>query len=242
MLSRTYENDTALNWYNCGYSGGGKTTKVGGDFGDFGLQVPPAERDESPSRGEVILGWQSKNGKQTSAAMSYPARFSGSGEWRHLVINCTPATEDWYVDGRKVSSGKRATVIGLDHAMVLGGASADKPSFKGDLAAVRLHDQTMTEEEIAQNFSGGVMLGTEMHNWWRMEPDKYWTKESEHFRHCVDNEEMAAWTPRQLDEFNDRVPRMFNMAELVYHTYSERLAFRSSVVSVLPEERGDGIK
>jgi hypothetical protein len=53
---------------------------------------------------------------------------------------------------------------------------------------------------------------------------------------------MAAWTPQQLEEFNDRVPRMFDLAELIYHTYSERLALRTSVVSVLSEERGDGIK
>jgi hypothetical protein len=96
--------------------------------------------------------------------------------------------------------------------LVLGGASAMKPSFKGDLAAVRLHDEALTVEEITHNFKGGVMLGTEIHNWWRMEPDKWWVKESEHFRHCVDKEEMKGWSPQQLKEFNDRVPGMFNLA------------------------------
>jgi len=38
------------------------------------------------------------------------------------------------------------------------------------MAAVRLHDETMTTEEITRNFQGGVGLGTEMHNWWRLEP------------------------------------------------------------------------
>ncbi|MHC4506716.1 MAG: hypothetical protein ACYTFI_25785, partial [Planctomycetota bacterium] len=45
MVSRTYENDTALNWYNCGYSGGGGKESCGGQFGDFGLHVPHRERD-----------------------------------------------------------------------------------------------------------------------------------------------------------------------------------------------------
>ncbi len=157
-------------------------------------------------------------------------------------MNCTADKDDWYLDGVKVAAGPRRMVIKEGHVMVLGGASAIKPSFKGDLAAVRLHDEAMTVEEITHNFKGGVMLGTEIHNWWRMEPDKWWVKESEHFRHCVDKEEMKGWSPQQLKEFNDRVPGMFNLAELIYHSYSERHAMRSSVVSVVAAERGDGIK
>ncbi len=45
MASRTFDNDTVLNWYNMGYSGGGNDP-VGGNFGDFGLQFPHYERDE----------------------------------------------------------------------------------------------------------------------------------------------------------------------------------------------------
>lgn len=210
MVSRTYDKDTVLNWYNCGYSGGGNVTQVGGDFGDFGFQVPFKERDEkyphavtidkvravrfdgndfmkgkfevekkiagpqnmaievwvrsdNTSKGEVILGWQSKDGKETSAPLAFPEKFTGSDKWRHIVVNCTPEKEDWYLDGVKVSSGKRNTIIKEGHVMVLGGASAANPSFKGDLVAVRLHDEAMTDEEIEHNFKGGVMLGTEMH-------------------------------------------------------------------------------
>ena len=107
---------------------------------------------------------------------------------------------------------------------------------------MRLHDDALTPEEIAHNFKGGISLGTEIHDWWRTEPDKWWTKESKHFRHCVDEEEMRQWSSQQLKEFNERVPGMFDLAELIYHLYSERLAMRSSVVSVKPELRGDGIK
>jgi hypothetical protein len=81
-----------------------------------------------------------------------------------------------------------------------------------------------------------------MHNWWRNEPNQWWIKESAHFRHAVDKEEMKGWNEKQLADFHKRVPEMFELAELCYHAYSERLAMRSSVVSVLPEQRGDGIK
>src|SRR5512137_1149118 len=46
MVSRTYGQETVLNWYNCGYSGGGSCNKVGGNFGNFGLDVPWKERDD----------------------------------------------------------------------------------------------------------------------------------------------------------------------------------------------------
>ena len=288
MVSRTFDKDTALNWYNCGYSGGGQRTNVGGSFGDFGLHVPHTERalkyphcvstpqspgvrfdgndimkgnfavedaaagkedmaievwlrDRKPSKGEVVFGWQSSDGRQTSAPMTYPIGFKGSGKWRHIVVNCTPATETWYLDGKRVSSGRRKMIIAKGHRMVLGGASSSKPSFDGDLAVVRLHEKTLTAAKIAHNFRGGILLGTELHVWWRTE-DKWWVKESEHFRHCVDKKEMAGWDEGRRKKFDQRVPGMFKLAEKLYHLYSERLALRIGVVSSKPEYRGDGIK
>ena len=290
MLARSYETETALNWYNCGYSGGGKgTTTVGGGFGDFGFQVSlrereakyphavkvdrvpaarfdgndfligdfPAEKNildsgkmalevwfraENPLPNNVILGWQSPDGKETSAPVVFPPNCKGSPKWRHLAVNCLPDREDWYLDGLRIAGGPRKMLVKPGHVMVLGGVSSANPSFKGELAAVRLHDQAMTLEEITHNFKGGVMLGTEMHDWWRLEPGKWWEKDSEHFRHCVDMQEMKGWTEKQMSEFNERVPGMFKLAELIYHNYSERHAMRLSVVSVVPAERGDGIK
>jgi hypothetical protein len=113
MLSRTFKGDVALNWYNCGFSGGGQSNEVGGAFGDFGLHVHHSKRaqsyphaiktpqtqavhfdggdimkanfdvedeaaggqdftievwvrDTKPSAGEIILGWQSADGKTSS--------------------------------------------------------------------------------------------------------------------------------------------------------------------------------
>jgi len=290
MVTRTFDKDTAVNWFNCGFSGGSKHAPVGGTFGDFGMHYPADQRDEkypkavtiaeipavkfdggdimrgdfpaeaatlgdenmalevwvldeNPAEGEVILGWQSEDGKKTSAALTYPKGFKGSGKWQHIVVNCTKDNESWYVNGEKVSSGPRKMLIAPDQVMVLGGASSDKPSFDGALAAVRLHEEAMTEEEIAHNNKGGVMLGTEIHDWWRIdEPDKWYVKTSKHFRHCVDKKEMAEWNEGQRKGFEDRLPGMFELSEKLYHLYSERHAMRSSVVSSKPEFRGDGIK
>jgi hypothetical protein len=289
MMSRTYGTNAVLNWYNCGYSGGGRGTTVGGDFGDFGFQVPYTKREEiyphavtldgvhaaqfdgrnnltgnfevekkiaganpmalevwfwaeHPGRGDAILGWQSRDGRETSAALEFPSQFVSGPKWQHLVVNCTAGTEDWYLNGVKVLARPRAIFIREGHVMVLGGASVANPSFKGAIAAVRLHDSAMTPVQIAHNFQGGARLGTEMHNWWRIEPDQWFSVESEHFRHAIDKQEMAKWTALQHQEFEGRVPGMLHLAELVYHTYSERLALRIGVVSRRPEKRGDGIK
>jgi hypothetical protein len=293
MASRTYDTDTVLNWYNCGYSGGGgeggTITKVGGTFGDFGFQVPWQERAEKyphaatvegvpvvrfdggdtmtgnfpiepailesgsmalevwfctdrPATGDVILGWQSPDGTASSAALVVPPACGGSDTWRHLVVNRSAGTDEWYLDGRKIPGGGQPLAVGAGHRMVLGGATARQPSFQGDLAAVRLHDQAMTDAEIAHNVAGGPMLGTEMHDWWRTEEDQWWAENSDHFRHAIEKAKRASWTEQQTKEFNDRKPGMFKLAELAYHCYSERMALRTSVVSRKPEDRGDGIK
>ena len=293
MASRSYGTDSVLNWYNCGYSGGGgengTVTKVGGNFGDFGFQVPFAEREEkyphavtidkvqticfdgndflksnfpvepelqdngslaievwfrseTGKPGDVILGWQSADGTDSSAALAIPPGFQAADRWRHLVVNCTSNEESCYLDGLKIGSDQRRMKIKEGHRMVLGGVTSGQPSFKGKLVAVRLHDGAMAETEIGHNFRGGPMLGTGMQVWWRTEPEKWWVQESDHFRHCIDKEEMKKWSEQELKDFQQRLPVMFRTAELIYHTYSERLALRSSVVSVKPEERGDGIK
>lgn len=290
MLSRSYGSERALNWFNCGYSGGGAGgTTVGGSFGYFGFQVTVAERElryplavvvdgvpavrfdgddflksniviepaitasrnmalevwfrmSETKQDAVILGWQSMDGSGTSAELKLPASVGASPAWRHLVVNVKGDGETWWLDGVKGGGFPRKLAPEPGHVMVLGGASSRAPSFKGEIAALRLHDQAMSDEEIARNFKGGVMLGTEMHDWWRTEPDKWWVQDSKHFRHAVDKAEMAKWSPQERADFDKRVPEMFELAELSYQVYSTRLAMRSSVVSVKPEERGDGIK
>ena len=291
MMSRTFENDTVLHWYNMGVSGGGAFNKEsGGSFGDFGLHVPHPQRDdkyphavlvgdvpaakfdggdmmkgnfvidapaanredlaievwvqdEDPEQGEVIFGWQSEDGKQTSGTLTYPTGLAGSNKIQLITLNCTADEQTWYVNGRKVASDDREYFIAEGHKMVLGGVCSLRPSFKGSLVAFRLHSEAMTEEEIAHNAAGGPMLGTELHDWWRTEGDEMWRVDrSKHFRNCISREQLAEMTPQQREQFEERLPGMFELAEKIYHLYSERLAMRSSVVSAKPELRGDGIK
>lgn len=290
MVSRTFEKDTALNWYNCGYSGGGPKAPCGGQFGDFGLHVPHTERaekyphwvnakdipavafdgndimkadfaiepeamgtedlalelwlrDSDPVAEEVILGWQSADGKQSSAPLYCPKELKGSDKWGHLVVNCSVDGETWHLNGRVIREGKRELVIRKGHRMVLGGGSAARPSFQGQLAVLRLHNKAMSSEQIAYNFKGGVMLGTRRYNWgWREEPEKWFIRESKNFVTAIDKAKMAEWSEKQRKGFDERMPKTFELAEKLQHFYGERLALRLSVVSRHAKFRGDGIK
>jgi len=303
MMSRTFEKNTVLNWYNLGKSGGGKKSDVGGNFGDFGLHVPHAERaakyphavnignvpaaefdandimqgnfviektamgnedlaievwvqDKDPKNGEAIFGWQSEDGKQTSGTLTYPKQFQGSDEIQLITVNCTADRETWYLNGKKVSSGARKLRIAEGHKMVLGGASSSSPSFSGKLITVRLHTEALSEEEVRHNAKGGPMLGTDIHDWWRAEGDKFWwTARSAHFKHSLarkmfmkeiaDREFECSLEDMDEDEewaFKERVPGMLEFSEKIYQIYAERMALRVPHVSTSPKTRGDGIK
>jgi hypothetical protein len=303
MMSRTFENETVLNWYNLGKSGGGEKTNVGGNFGDFGLHVPHTERDakyphavtlgkvpaakfdgndimkgnfvidaeaagnedlavevwvqdDNPKAGEVIFGWQSEDGKQQSGALTYPKQFKGSDEIQLITVNCTADGETWYVNGKKVASGARKLRIAEGHKMVLGGASSSTPSFSGKLITVRLHTEPLSEEEVQHNAKGGPMLGTDIHDWWRAEGDKFWwTVRSAHFKHSLPRKRfMKEIADKELDfsledldddefeEIKERCPGMLKFSERIYDLYAERMALRVPLVSNSPSTRGDGIK
>ena len=290
MASRSYGTENVLNWFNCGYSGGGGGTPgVGGTFGDFGMHFPEDQRADryphwdplgevpairfdgndilmgnfpvepamagdgdgslevwlrmpSANPGGVVLGWQSPDGSGTSAPLVLPMALKPSDSWRHLVVVTRGDREALWLDGQRVSGAKRESRIVAGQRLVLGGAAASKPSFRGSIAAVRLHDAAMDEREIAYNHRGGPMLGTKLHAWWRIDDGPWRVEESKHFRHCVEKERIAKWDDKQKREFEERLPGMFQLAELIHHTYTQRLALRGSLVSRRPEKRGDGIK
>lgn len=294
MMSRTYEKETILNWYNCGYSGGNPFSPVGGTFGRFGFDVPWRERDaryphaakrgemqvaqfngkqtlkgdftieealtgkalytlelwfisEKGARGDVIAGWQSADGKATSGTIRIPEGFNASSQPAHLVLTTSEIGETWYLNGKKLGSKGRQFVIAAGHRLVLGGASEHTPSFKGDMIAFRLHDKPMTEEQVLHNYSGGPMLGTELHDWFApdKDADSYMFRETKgSFRHAVDKKRIEQWKekPEELEAYKKRLPGMYMWGELLLRTYTERLALRSSHVSRRPEKRGDGIK
>ncbi|NLY10498.1 MAG: hypothetical protein GX020_02245 [Firmicutes bacterium] len=304
MVARN-ENDTVLNWYNLGFSGGGEFNRVGGNFGNFGLDVPWDQRDEfypsftrindvpavsfngknflksniqaeagtvgnndfalelwvyneKPNENEVILAWQSKDGKQSSAALTWPTKLVGSNKWHHLVVNVHSENEEWYLDGEKILTKDRELRIEPGHRMVLGGESEFNPSFTGSLAVVRLHRNPMSEEAIEHNYQGGVMLGTTLHPnidpyvsrndafqydaWSDDNPDDYFVAESDHFRFRISKERINQMSAGERNAFYARIPEMLDLAELSYKTYAEIHALRLPIVSTLPQYRGDGIK
>ena len=149
MMSRTYEKDTILNWYNCGYSGGSKFASVGGNFGNFGFDVPWQTRDvryphaskrveiqvaqfngkqtikgnfaieeslagkalysvevwfisEQGAKGDVILGWQSPDGKTSSGTIKIPEGFKPSAAPVHLAVVTSEIAETWYLNGQHI--------------------------------------------------------------------------------------------------------------------------------------------
>jgi hypothetical protein len=304
MVARN-ENNTVLNWYNLGFSGGGPHNSVGGNFGNFGLDVPWTERDqhypafdtivnypavqfggnnfikgnyaaetditgtnsftvelwvydENPVEGEAILGWQAKDGSTASASLKWPAGVTGTDQWRHLVVSCDSETETWYLDGAELISRQRELVIDAGHRLVLGGATENERSFEGGLLTVRVHKENMTAEQVAHNYHGGGMLGTELRfnldpnvvssegyhydTWSDADPENYYFGVSEHFDHRVLLSRITNMTENDRNAFYERIPGMFETAESCYKIYSDVHGLRMPIVSTLPQYRGDGIK
>ncbi len=305
FMVATNENNTVLNWFNLGYSGGGIHNEVGGNFGNFGLDVPWSERDlkypsldavaghpavffngnnfmksnyvaeseitgsnslsiemwihdKNPKEGEVILGWQSRNGSSTSSPVKWPAGIQSDDQWHHLVVTCTKDTEIWYFDGKNILETSRKMFISPDHQMVLGGASQTVPSFNGSLLTLRVHKDVLNPDQVSHNYHGGGMLGTSLKynldpnvkpeegyhydTWSASDPDSFFYAESEHFDHRVKLERITKMEPEARADFYKRIPSMFELAEACYENYSKVHALRMPIVSAVAKYRGDGIK
>ena len=109
---------------------------------------------------------------------------------------------------------------------------------------------------MGNNAKGGPMLGTDIHDWWRTEVDKFWwTARSKHFKHSLarklfmkeiaDKKFECSLEDMDEDEewaFKERVPGMLEFSEKIYDISAERMALRVPHVSTTPKTRGDGIK
>jgi hypothetical protein len=202
---------------------------------------------EQAAQEAVILGWQSRDGRESSGALRVPPIFKASSEPAHLALVTSEGGEIRYLNGVKYASRERPYAVAAGHQPVLGGANEQTPSFKGEIIAFRLHDQALTAAQVLHNFRGGAMLGTELHDWFAPDQDagKYMFRETKgSFRHAVDKKRIEQWRdkPDELKAYRERVPGMYLSGELLLRTYTERLAMRSSHVSRRPEKRGDGIK
>jgi len=204
-------------------------------------------QNEDIDKGECVLGWVSKDGSTTSASLTWQDFIPAGREWRHIVVNSATAEEKWYVDGEMKHAGPRTMRIEKGHVMILGGSSPNSPSYLGSIAAVRVHEKPLTEEQIKHNYNGGVMLGTklfpnidrthgEKSTWGDENPEAYGLYETKHFRSRWEkakdpNNEVIKLIPKQLAE-----------SEAFYDAYAHKLAIRMPVVSAHKQLRGDGVK
>ena len=109
--------------------------------------------------------------------------------------------------------------------MVLGGASAAKPSFKGDLAAVRLHDQAMSEEQIAAQLPrrrdarhGDAQLVA------APSPTSGGSRNRRISVTALTRRRCRSGLHSSSRNSTSAFRECSTLAELIYHTYSERLA------------------
>ncbi len=226
---------------------------------DASFTIEVWARNEAPGRQEVILGWQSKDGSESSASMPWHPRLEGSPHWRHIAVVAAGDKERWYVGGRLVSDLVRRSSIKEGHRLVLGGASENDPSFTGHIAAVRVHRGVLSPGRIARNAGDGVMLGTTLtpniepearpeqghfyDTWSDGDPDDYFTAVSDHFRYRIPHRRrMEEMDKRQREEHDGRIERMLMLAEACYRAYSEIHALRMPIVSSRAQYRGDGVR
>ncbi len=62
-------------------------------MGDEDMAIEVWVQDKQPKQGEVMFGWQSADGKQTSGALTYPKAFKGSDTIQLITVNCTADSE-----------------------------------------------------------------------------------------------------------------------------------------------------
>jgi len=216
--------------------------------------------NEYPDDDEVILGWESEDGEESSAPLYWPEELSGSAQLHHIVVNLEEEEEVWYIDGEQVRSREREMVIEDGHIMVLGGSSMDSPSFTGHLVTLRVHNDIMTEDQVEHNFEGGVMLGTDLHinvdpnvegtgnfeeAWGAPDPEEkeFYEFTNDYFRQRVHHSQYyEEWDESEREEYLERVECMMTLSEANYYNMSRRMARRVPIVSIYPRYRGDGIK
>jgi len=212
----------------------------------------------TPTSGEVILGWQAEDGSASSAPFSWPSDVGGSSQWRHIAVVADGAAERWYVDGALALEGARHMVIQEGHRLVLGGASEHAPSFRGHIAAVRVHRRAMDAAAVARNASGGVMRGTTLtpnidpnadpedgyfyDTWGDANPEDYFMETSTHFRYRIPYSRLEAMSEADRMAHDGRIEGMFEMSEACYHAYAHIHALRMPLVSRRARYRGDGVR
>ena len=207
---------------------------------DFSVEVWAL--NPSTQKNECIVSWGG------AAQLFYGDRQPESGKWHHMAIVFTGENgeEKLYVDGKPVSKKKVMLNLSADGTIIIGCDALQKNHFTGSIAALRIHDSVMTDEQVAHNFKGGSGLGTKLlanihpkprgatfadHNAPEIE-----ARFSKHYR--------TAWFKKEDAKgvMAERVPKQLKDAEYYYDFYSKTLGMHLPIVSDKIENRGDGKK
>ena len=265
MVARGSEGH-ALNWNGCGL--------FKGCFGDFGLDGPDenypkykADVDGSPAiifdgndrlrhvsadttnsicdgTFSVEMWVRDMDGEGTLVAwgdISVKAADLPSakgGGWRHIALIAKDGVAVYYVDGKEVKKGE---VAKSTKGQVILGAQATYA-----LAALRIHNEAMTPEQLAHNVDGGVLLGTVPLVFIDKDSPKdshygdpalpqFSSRFSKHFR--------VTWQ-HELDEKKAQLrgfKKQLEKAEERFDIYNQ-LGYHLPLVSANATFRGDGLK
>ena len=212
---------------------------------DFSAEVWALNPSVQPN--ECLVSWAANSG-----FVLYPdEKTAPAGEWHHIVLVYTGGEQGekrLYVDG--VLKSREAARLDLPKGGVfyLGCAPDGKRKFSGSIAAVRIHEKAMTEQQVAHNHAGGINLGTVLlpnideknpndPTWGSPKNPKVKAAYSKHFR--------VMWEPAK-DEKNvmtdQTVRRMLDEYEQIYDLYTHRMGMHPPIVSAHKERRGDGRK
>ncbi|MFC1600734.1 DUF6055 domain-containing protein [Candidatus Sumerlaeota bacterium] len=191
-----------------------------------------------PERGAVFHG-----DKVTTGYQQVPE----ANAWQHLALTYTGGAggvESLYVNGKRVMSRAISLNIAPRGTIRLGCDANEENHFSGAIAAVRIHEGAMTEQQILHNYNGGVELGAALAP--NIHPDARGaafaaedtpglkTRASKHFR--------SAWLAKDDVEgvMDERTRAQLAQAEDCYEIFTKRLGLPAPIVSMLPERRGDG--
>jgi|GEM_PF-1618221 len=205
--------------------------------GEYSIEIWAYNPSVEPN--ETLISWG-------DGAVVYPdAKYAPASKWHHIVVVHNGNENKLYVDGslKTVYSGSGTYRAGF----VIGSATDGSNGFSGSIAVIRVHENAMTEDQIAHNFAGGIALGTTFIPnvdpsipddvvWGRSDNPKYKQLFSKHFR--------MMWEPeKDINKImtDETARKMLEEYEEVYDLY-EQMGMAAPIVSANKKDRGDGIK
>jgi len=216
--------------------------------GDFSIEV--WLQNPAVAAGECIVSW--KGGFERAMAFDLTCGAAGrktpaDRKWHHVVVTQGDGKRNVHVDGKRVVVAWQVYKMPPGGKFVIGCDSAGKNHFTGAIAALRVHEGVMSDAQIAQNFKGGVALGTVLLPNIVDKPrgilfadnskdPNIACRTSKHFRTCWEKDKDVG------GKVAARIDKQLADAERYYEFYVRRLGMHLPIVSDMIKNRGDGRK